>query len=81
MGMTTAVELRDASRVSGDRVRLHPVSVIIATGTVTGVIGRNGSGKSTMLELMSSELLPSQGTVLIDGTDAAGMSLVERARR
>ena len=81
LGMSAVLELRAASRVSGDRVRLHPTSLLIESGTVTGVIGRNGSGKSTMLQLMSSELAPSHGTVLIDGDDATGLSLVERARR
>ena len=79
--MTAVLELREAARATGARVRLHPTSLVIAAGTVTGVIGRNGSGKSTMLELMSSELAPSHGSVLIDGDDASGLSLVERARR
>lgn len=79
--MTAVLELREASRVAGSRVRLHPTSLVISAGTVTGVIGRNGSGKSTMIELMSSELAPSHGSVLINGDDASGLSLVERARR
>jgi len=79
--MSIAVELRETSRSSGERVRLHPTTLRIQSGTVTGVIGRNGSGKSTMLELMSCELAPSQGTVLIDGDEVAELPLVERARR
>lgn len=79
--MTAVLELREASRVAGARVRLYPTSLVITSGTVTGIIGRNGSGKSTMLELMSSELAPSQGSVLINGDDARELSLVERARR
>lgn len=79
--MRTALELRAAAQTTGDRIRLHATSLVIASGTVTGVIGRNGSGKSTMLELMSSELEPSQGSVLLDGVDTAELSLLERARR
>lgn len=79
--MSHAVELRDVSVTTGGRVRLHPTSLQISTGTVTGVIGRNGSGKSTMLEVMSSELTPTSGSVLLFGDDASSLSLVERARR
>ncbi len=79
--MTAVLELREASRVSGSRVRLHPTSLVVESGTVTGIIGRNGSGKSTMVELMSSELAPSHGSVLMNGDDASGLTLIERARR
>lgn len=79
--MTGVLELRDASRRDGDHVRLHPTSTSVERGTVTGVVGRNGSGKSTMIALMSSELAPTHGMVLMDGIDAASMSLVDRAQR
>ncbi len=79
--MTTVLELREASRRDGDRVRLHPTSIAVDSGTVTGVIGRNGSGKSTMLALLSAELSPTQGSVLMDGVEASSLSLVQRAQR
>jgi iron complex transport system ATP-binding protein len=76
-----AIELREVSARSGDRVRLHPSSLELRRGTVTGLIGRNGSGKSTMLALMASELRPSSGTVLVNGDDIHSLSLTERAQR
>jgi iron complex transport system ATP-binding protein len=67
--------------MSGDRVRLQSSSLSVPRGTVTGLIGRNGSGKSTMLALMASELRPTTGTVLINGDDIHSLSLTERAQR
>jgi iron complex transport system ATP-binding protein len=81
MSDAPAIELRDASCRTGDRLRLHPTSLRVERGTITAVIGRNGSGKSTMLGLMSSEIRPSEGIVLLNGDDVEGLSLTERARR
>ncbi len=81
MSQAPAVELREASCRTGERIRLHPTSLRIERGSITGVIGRNGSGKSTMLGLMSSEIRPTSGAVLINGDDAESLSLTERARR
>ena len=81
MSQAPAVELREASCTTGERIRLHPTSLRIERGSITGVIGRNGSGKSTMLGLMSSEIRPTGGSVLINGDDADSLSLTARARR
>ncbi len=77
----TAIALREVSAVTDQRVRLHRTTLEVERGTVTGLIGRNGSGKSTMLALIASELQPTTGTVLINGDDIHALSLTERARR
>ena len=76
-----ALELRDASCTTGNRLRLHPTSLRVPRGTIVAVIGRNGSGKSTMLGLMSSEIRPTTGHVLLDGDDTEDLTLTQRARR
>lgn len=55
-----------------DSVRaVNDVSLDIQQGQVTAVLGRNGSGKSTMAKLMNGLLLPSKGVVTVDGMSTA----------
>ncbi|EST12449.1 ABC transporter ATP-binding protein [Sporolactobacillus laevolacticus] len=46
---------------------LNGISLQIEPGHIVGLIGSNGSGKSTTLKLISGLLQPTKGTVLIDG--------------
>jgi ABC-type polysaccharide/polyol phosphate transport system ATPase subunit len=60
--------------LSGRRTRIRRRTVIddfslrLEHGEKVGVIGPNGSGKSTLLKLMAGILVPSKGTVAVDGT-------------
>lgn len=53
-----------------DFVAVNGVSFDIKKGDVFGIVGLNGSGKSTMLKLISGILAPSRGTVETQGTIA-----------
>ncbi|MGY1634995.1 energy-coupling factor ABC transporter ATP-binding protein [Geodermatophilus sp. SYSU D01186] len=64
----TAVELRGVSHAYGDRTVLADVSVTLTESRV-GVIGANGSGKSTFARLLNGLVVPTAGTVLVDGLD------------
>jgi len=50
---------------------LQGVSVVAAAGTITAVLGANGAGKTTLLRAINGFVRPSQGRVLVDGTDLA----------
>lgn len=79
--MTAALSLDDAGLTSRDHVRLHPTSVDVATGTCVGVVGRNGSGKSSLLAVLAGEARPSTGTARLDGIDVATLPPTLLARR
>lgn len=49
---------------------LRDVSFSVYKGESLGLIGRNGSGKSTMLKIIAGVLKPTNGTVKVDGTVA-----------
>jgi biotin transport system ATP-binding protein len=62
------IELRGVSHAFGERVVLDGLDVHLTEQRV-GVIGANGSGKSTVARLLNGLVLPSAGRVLVDGLD------------
>jgi putative ABC transport system ATP-binding protein len=58
---------------------LEDVNLKIESGEFVSVVGRSGSGKTTMLDVVGLLLRPTHGTVLIDGVDTAGLGDGQRA--
>ncbi len=54
-----------------ERTALADVSLTIREGSLTALAGHTGSGKSTLVQLLSGLLHPSSGAVLVDGVDLA----------
>ncbi|MGH1565666.1 ATP-binding cassette domain-containing protein [Mumia sp. DW29H23] len=81
----TDVTVRYGRRGSGEPA-LDGASFSIRPGTITGLLGRNGAGKSTALALLASLRRPTSGTVRVDGHDPfenavvmAGVQLVRES--
>jgi branched-chain amino acid transport system ATP-binding protein/branched-chain amino acid transport system permease protein len=72
-----AVGLRKAF---GGVVAVDGVSLELAPGEVTALIGPNGSGKTTALRLISGTLAPDAGEVHAAGRDVTAVSTGERVR-
>ncbi len=70
--LSGAIELRDVtfSYPDNQNSALNSVSLTIAPGEKVGIIGRSGSGKSSLAKLLLGFYQPDTGSVLIDGIDA-----------
>ncbi len=64
-----AVVMEGASRSFGDVHAIRDVTLSVPTGSVLGVIGPSGAGKTTTMRLMTGGLVPSDGTVTVLGED------------
>ncbi len=64
-----AIEVRDVSKRFGEFEALSDVSITVADGALTALLGPSGSGKSTLLRIIAGLETPDTGTVLIDGED------------
>ena len=53
----------------GGRPVLHDIDLSIAPGSRVAVVGETGSGKSTIAKLLTRLMDPTEGAVLLDGTD------------
>ncbi len=69
---TPLIDMRGVSYVyrqseSDDVVALRDIDLAVEHGEFVAVVGANGSGKSTLAKLMNALLVPSEGSVRIDG--------------
>ncbi len=59
----------------GDTPALRDIDVVVQPGQTLGIFGKTGSGKTTLIEVLSRVHTPPPGTVLIDGKDARDVPL------
>ncbi|MEP6874470.1 MAG: ATP-binding cassette domain-containing protein [Burkholderiales bacterium] len=74
MSSAPLLETRDLTVRFGAVVAVNKVSVRIAQGDVVGLIGTNGAGKTTFLNMVTGYLRPTQGNILLDGRSTLGRS-------
>ena len=63
-----------------NRVIIRDVTLDLARGEVVGLLGPNGSGKTTSFYAIAGLILPEAGQVIIDGQDVTGLPMYRRAR-
>ena len=66
---------------SGPAFSLDSVSLHVERGSLTGLLGPNGGGKTTLLHLLAGVLAPARGTVTLDGLEVSAMPRRQLARR
>jgi len=63
------IEIRELYKYYGEHRALGPLSAEIDKGEIVGLLGVNGAGKTTALRILACDLLPSGGSVRVDGID------------
>jgi branched-chain amino acid transport system ATP-binding protein len=71
-GNGAVLSIRGLHKAFGGLVAVRDLSFDVPDGAITGLIGPNGSGKTTVLNLVTGELRPDRGAVLLDGQDITG---------
>ena len=64
-----AVEMANATRSFGDFTALRDATLRVEPGTILGIIGPSGAGKTTCVRLMTGGLAATSGTVRVLGED------------
>lgn len=75
------IELHGVTLGYGERVLMAEASVGFGWGELTALIGRNGTGKSTLLRTIAALAKPQSGRITIGGKDASELSMREVASR
>lgn len=76
----TTLSARKLCRRSGTREIVRDVSLELRHGEVLGLLGQNGAGKSTTLQMLTGALLPHSGQIEICGLDLARQPAQAKAR-
>ena len=68
------VEVRDVHYSIGGRPICSGLNLQIQRGRITAIMGPSGTGKTTLLRLMTGQIRPDSGQVLFDGIDVSNLS-------
>ncbi|MDO5705932.1 MAG: heme ABC transporter ATP-binding protein [Paracoccus sp. (in: a-proteobacteria)] len=71
---------RDLHLRLGGRAVLHGIDLTAEAGQITAIIGPNGSGKTSLMRLLTGETAPDAGQVALNGQDIAALPAVALAR-
>ena len=72
------IEVEGLTKFYGDYLAVNGVSFSVEKGETVGLLGTNGSGKTTTMRVLTGYMPPSSGTVRIAGHDLAAGSLEAR---
>ena len=71
------VEIRDVHYSVGNRAIFSGLNLSIPRGRITALMGPSGTGKTTLLRLMTGQIKPTRGKILFDGIDVSSLSTRE----
>jgi len=79
--MTSIIlETRELAKSFGAVTAAADINIIINEKEIVGVIGSNGAGKTTFINMVTGYLRPSAGTILFRGQDITGLSPMQVTR-
>ena len=64
-----AVEVENLTKRFGDFCAVDHLNFAVETGEIFGLLGPNGAGKSTLIRMLTTLVVPSEGTARINGFD------------
>jgi len=71
------VEIRDVHYAVNGRSIFAGLSLSVPRGRITAIMGPSGTGKTTLLRLMTGQIKPDRGQILFDGIDVAALNTRE----
>jgi len=78
--LQTMIEVEGLTKLYGDFVAIANLNFSVKKGEIVGLLGPNGSGKTTTMRILTGYMPPSEGIVKIAGYDVLSDSLSARAR-
>jgi ABC-2 type transport system ATP-binding protein len=63
------IQVDGLTKLYGNKLGVEDVSFTVDRGAVAGLLGPNGAGKSTIMKLLTGYMVPTAGSIKVDGTD------------
>jgi ABC-type branched-subunit amino acid transport system ATPase component len=76
----TILEIKGLQKRLAGTYAIKNISMSVAAGSISTIIGGNGAGKTTLFNLVGGYLTPDCGSILYRGEDISGLSISSRAR-
>jgi branched-chain amino acid transport system ATP-binding protein len=70
--MTAILVAEDLEKTFGSLTAARDINVTVPAGQTVGVIGANGAGKTTFINMITGHLRPTRGRILFEGQDITG---------
>lgn len=71
------IEIRDLKYMRGHRAIFDGLNLTIKRGEITALMGPSGTGKTTLLRLITRQLIPQQGAIYVGGVDISTLNQTE----
>ena len=78
--MTPILEAQNLTKNFGEVTAVNTVSLTVKEGALFGLLGPNGSGKTTMIKMLTGQVLPTGGTATVLGLDVVKEPVAVRER-
>ena len=75
-----AVEIRSLRKEYGAVIAVDGIDLSIPAGAFVGLVGHNGAGKTTTLRMLTAQLSPTSGSVLVSGVDVVEQPEMARSQ-
>jgi ABC-2 type transport system ATP-binding protein len=78
--MTTVIRAEELTKQFGDLTAVNQVSLSVEEGSLFGLLGPNGSGKTTMIRMLTGQIRPTSGSARVLGLDVAASPVAVREK-
>ncbi len=72
--MSALLSVQKLEKTFGQVVAARDINVDVPKGQTVGIIGANGAGKTTFVNMITGHLTPSSGTISFEGRDITGLA-------
>ena len=72
--MSTEISIRELCHSFGAQQVLHHINLEIQKGEIFGLLGPSGAGKTTLINILTGQLVPTRGSAKILGNETTGLN-------